>query len=113
MPPRVRPADFIRYVTVRQFVVPVLGDGDARFTIEQAHAHLRKYQQQHVRASLTAQGPLAAYGITWVVSDGPATRHQEIHWTWQENNEILLGVADQGWTVDMVLQRTVPWWRRW
>ena len=46
-------------------------------------------------------------------SDGPATRHQEIYWTWEEDNEILPGVADQGWTVDMVLQRTVPWWRWW
>ena len=83
----------IRLATVNTFVIPNIEDGSARFTMRDARDAARQVmgfvQDNHVRSALTPRAPLAFFGITWVDQGGPATLDQEIHWTWDEDHDVL------------------------
>ena len=99
---RMKTSARIRLIVVAAFVTPDFEDGSVRFTIGDAHDAARQVlgwgiQQQHVRGALTARGPLEFLGITWVNQEGAATQYQEIHWTWNQDHDILrhvVGVDD-------------------
>ena len=99
-------ADRIRFAAVKSFVLPVLDDGEVRFTIADACTKLPFpfAQHQHIRGALQAEKPLAIYGIAWVQADGYATQHQEIKWTWDPKDRILNRILSEGWSVENVLQ---------
>ena len=87
----------------------MLDDGEVRFTIAEVKPLVPFARHQEVRSALTAQKPLENFGITWVQSEGYATHHQEIKWTWDRWNKVLLDVS-RGESVEMALRRGAVWW---